>query len=228
MLPSSDTPSFSMKHENIHNIGYIYQCCKASCCITIWISIQYVSIEKNNHIDDYERYHREVYLGISHIYIYIYIYILVSFTHRSYQRVFTLHFDLINNELLSHSSFIPLLIWNGSLSHFVSCSMGHENVVNRVKYRITSRWRNVIMSAMASQITSLIIVCTTVCPGADQRKHPRSASLAFVWGIQRWPVNSPHKGPVTQKIFPFDDDIMQTQLLHYHMDSYSIYFYVGR
>ena len=36
----------------------------------------------------------------------------------------------------------------------------------------------------------------TVCSGADQRKHQSSASLAFVRGIHRWPVNSPHKGPV--------------------------------
>ena len=44
--------------------------------------------------------------------------------------------------------------------------------------------------------------------GADQRKHQSSASLAFVWGIHRGPVNSPHKGPVTRKMFPFDDVIM--------------------
>ena len=39
-------------------------------------------------------------------------------------------------------------------------------------------------------------------------KHQSSASLAFVRGIHRWPVNSPHKGPVTRKMFPFDDVIM--------------------
>ena len=44
--------------------------------------------------------------------------------------------------------------------------------------------------------------------GTDQRNHQSSASLAFVRGIHRWPVNSPHKGPVTQKMFPFDDVIM--------------------
>ena len=49
---------------------------------------------------------------------------------------------------------------------------------------------------------------STVYSGADQRKHQSSASLAFVWGIDRWPVNSPHKGPVTRKMFPFDDVIM--------------------
>ena len=64
------------------------------------------------------------------------------------------------------------------------------------------------MTAMASQITSLAMVYSTVYLGTDQRKHQSSASLAFVWGIHRGPVNSPHKGPVTRKMFPFDDVIM--------------------
>ena len=50
-----------------------------------------------------------------------------------------------------------------------------------------------------------------VCSGADQRKHQSSASLAFVWGIHRWPMNSQHKGPVTRKMFPLDDVIMGRQ-----------------
>ena len=65
------------------------------------------------------------------------------------------------------------------------------------------------MSAMASQITGASIVCLTVCSGADQRKHQSSASLAFVSGIHRWLVDSPHKGPVTRKMFSFDDVIMK-------------------
>ena len=68
------------------------------------------------------------------------------------------------------------------------------------------------MNAMASQITSLTSVYSIVYSGADQRKHQSSASLAFVWGIHRWPVNSTHKGPVTRKMFPFDDVIMLTNL----------------
>ena len=66
------------------------------------------------------------------------------------------------------------------------------------------------MSTIASQITSLAIVYSIVYSGADQSKHQSSASLAFVWGIHRGPVNSPHKGPVTRKMFPFDDVIMIT------------------
>ena len=64
------------------------------------------------------------------------------------------------------------------------------------------------MGAMASQITSLIIVYSTVYLGADERKHQSSASLAFVWRIHRWPVNSPHKWPVTRNMLPFDDVII--------------------
>ena len=66
------------------------------------------------------------------------------------------------------------------------------------------------MSVMASQITSLTIVYSTVYSGAGQRKHQSSASLAFVWGIHRWPVNSTHNWPVTRKMFSFDDVFMNT------------------
>ena len=64
------------------------------------------------------------------------------------------------------------------------------------------------MSSIASQITSPRIVFSTVYLDTDQRKHQSSASLAFVQGIHRKPVNSPHKWPVTRKMFPFDDVIM--------------------
>ena len=74
-------------------------------------------------------------------------------------------------------------------------------------------YNDVIMGAMASQITSLTIVYLTVHSGTDQRKHQSSASLTFMRGIHRWPVNSPHKWPVTRKIFPFDDVIMGCQVL---------------
>ena len=77
------------------------------------------------------------------------------------------------------------------------------------KVNIDSRHYNeAIMGAIASQITSLTIVYSIVYSDADQRKHVRSASLAFVRGIHRGSVNSPHKWPVTRKMFPFDDVIM--------------------
>ena len=86
-------------------------------------------------------------------------------------------------------------------------SSAKQKVIN------TERCHNsdVIMSTTASQITSLTIVYSTVYSGADQRKHQSSASLAFVRGIHRRPVNSPHKWPVTLKMFPFDDVIMAYQ-----------------
>ena len=60
---------------------------------------------------------------------------------------------------------------------------------------------DVRLGAVASQITSLMIVYSTVYSDTDQRKRQSSASLAFVQGIHRGPVNSPHKRPVTRKMF---------------------------
>ena len=74
--------------------------------------------------------------------------------------------------------------------------------------KTTLHYDDVTMGAIASQITSLTIVYSTVYSVADQSKHQSSASLAFVWGIHRGPVNSPHKWPVTRKMLPFDDVIM--------------------
>ena len=72
------------------------------------------------------------------------------------------------------------------------------------------------MGTVASQITSLTIVYSTVYSGAGQRKHQSSASLAFVRGIHRWPVNFLHKWPVTRKMFPFDDVIMKWLVSCFH------------
>ena len=66
----------------------------------------------------------------------------------------------------------------------------------------------VTMSAVMSQITGMSTVCSVACSSAHQRKHQRSASLAFVRGNHRWPVDSPHKEPVTLKMFPYSDIIM--------------------
>ena len=68
---------------------------------------------------------------------------------------------------------------------------------------------SVIMGVMASQITGVSIGCTNVCSGANQRNNQSSASLAFVGGIHRWPVNSLHKRLVTREMFPFDCVIMK-------------------
>ena len=95
---------------------------------------------------------------------------------------------------------------------------------------VTSHYNDIIMGSMAPQIASLTVVYSAVYSGADQRKHQSSASLAFVRGIHRGPVNSPHKWPVTRKMFPFDDVIMGTPsgwvfkcwVLLFHLESLSL------
>ena len=88
---------------------------------------------------------------------------------------------------------------------------GHISWRWRVAGRFTKchyHYPDVIMSAMASQITRFSTVCSIVCSDADQRKHQSSASLAFVREIHRGSVNFPHKWPVTRKMFLFDDVII--------------------
>ena len=63
---------------------------------------------------------------------------------------------------------------------------------------------DVITGVMASQITSLAIIHSTVY---------------FVGGgggggLHRSPVNSPHKWPVTRKMFPFEDVIILARVIH--------------
>ena len=79
------------------------------------------------------------------------------------------------------------------------------------------------MGAIASRITRLTIVYSTVYSDVDQRKHQRSASPAFVRGIHPGPVNSPHKLPVTRKMFPFDVIMimMITEISLYYKDKKS-------
>ena len=83
---------------------------------------------------------------------------------------------------------------------------------NKCYFRNTSdestHYSDVIMGSIASQITSLTIVYSSVYSGADQRKHQNSPSLAFVRGIH------PYKKPVTRKMFPFDDVIMNAVRQH--------------
>ena len=98
----------------------------------------------------------------------------------------------------------------------------HPNTEFQHIVKLWINYSDLIMSVMASQITGISIDCSTVCSGADRRKLQSSASLDFVRGIHRsgihrWPVDSPHKGLVMRKMFPFDDIIMYNYKYHMHI-----------
>ena len=84
--------------------------------------------------------------------------------------------------------------------------LGSNYMYNRVINDF--HYDDVIMDIMASQITGHWVVCFTLCLSQHQRKHQGPRYWSFVRKIHRWPVNFPHKGPVTRKMFPFDDVIM--------------------
>ena len=109
-------------------------------------------------------------------------------------------FPILRSLFTVDSSLWPEYFWNGNACmHFVTT---------------TVHYNDVIMSRMVSEITSLASVYSIVYWGTDQRKHQRSVSLAFVRGIHRSPANSPHKRPVTRKMFPFDGVIVDLKATH--------------
>ena len=151
---------------------------------------------------------------------------------KSVMRSFDIFFVVSLNELSNNSRSAVIfeamtLMWL-HCDDFLRITTVYQKIWCRYRYpdAIQVHFGDVKMSAMASQITSLTIVYSTVYSGADQRKHQSSASLAFLRGIHRWPVNSPHKGPVARKMFPFDDVIMirvqvheQPPCCHVHVNS---------
>ena len=108
-----------------------------------------------------------------------------------------------------------LFVNNSSKTHVIQITSCTHDGVGWCWYAIHDfsrsgliHYDDVIMTMLASQITSLTVVYSIVYSGVHQRKHQSSASLAFVREIHRGPVNFPHKWPVTRKMFPFDDVIM--------------------
>ena len=81
------------------------------------------------------------------------------------------------------------------------------HAVNLVANSVNTAYGVDLISMMASQITGFSIVCSTVCSGADQ-ENIKAPHHWLCDRIHMWPVDYPHKGPVTQKMFPFDDVIM--------------------
>ena len=81
------------------------------------------------------------------------------------------------------------------------CNMFAHFIISQNWYYAGNWSSDVIMSAMAPQITSLTIAYSTVYSRRRSKKHQSSASRAFVRGIHRWPVNSQDKGPVIWKYF---------------------------
>ena len=119
--------------------------------------------------------------------------------------------------MITHSGYMVIgsrtIVWSaGNKNSPCLCGIDRQSC----RRKLPVHYNDVIMSTMASQITSPTIVYSTIYSGTDHRKHQSSASLAFVRGIHRWPVNSPHKWPVTRKMFPFDYVIMYFSM-HMHI-----------
>ena len=160
------------------------------CVILRWKCIQHMEITK--YVWDFaEDIFRRFFLERKWLYFESFFVIFCC-----YSLYFHYHWIKWWHDVIEHAASIyPSCWWTTCGCFFVSPHYLHYD--------------DVIMGGIASQITSRTIVYSTVYSAADQSKHQSSASLAFVRGIHRGPVNSPHKWPVTRKMFPFDGVIMR-------------------
>ena len=69
------------------------------------------------------------------------------------------------------------------------------------------------MTTMASQITSLTIVFSTVYSRRRSKKISKLRVTGLCAGNSPGPVNSRHKGPLTRKLVPFDDVIIRCRFV---------------
>ena len=116
-----------------------------------------------------------------------------------------MHCGIKRADTLYRKSVTKIYVRLKGTKRYIFCNLQHMHYFDAW---CSWHYNDVTMSHIATQITSLTIVYSTVYSVADQRRNQSSAPLAFVRGIHRGPVNSPHKGPVTRKMFPFDDVIM--------------------
>ena len=110
------------------------------------------------------------------------------------------YWQYINNKHIRKVPFMPRWCPYQSQNNLMQLVM---NIYIQATITMASWWARWRLKSHASQLFTQPFV-----QGVDPRKHQSSASLAFVGGIHQWTLNSPHKGSVTRKTFPFDDVIM--------------------
>ena len=133
----------------------------------------------------------------------------LSKMHRRVIKRYCMHFSTWEKMDFSIATWLDKLFILSSLFRLTETKTISKPQIAQPK----AHYDDVIMTMLASQISSLPVVCSIVYSDVNQRKHQSSASLAFVREIHRGPVNFPHKWPVTRKMFPFDDVIMPWNLL---------------
>ena len=106
-------------------------------------------------------------------------------------------------------------IFHTNSMHLFSWNLTSRKIISSLPYTGNTHYNDVIISAMASEISSLPIAYSTVYSGTDQRKYQSSTSLAFVRGNHCSPVDSPHKGPVTPSCMTEKPELHEQQWLGY-------------
>ena len=111
-------------------------------------------------------------------------------------------------------SFLKTLLWINWNFLIPTGKSSFAKIINHMNKHQWWHYTDVIMGAIASPITSLTIVYSTVYSDADQREHQSSASLAFVRGIHRGRHHGIHKRlwATTSKHLTFNDKCINVKI----------------
>ena len=90
---------------------------------------------------------------------------------------------LIRQSMVSHISAPRAAAYDYTMFNSRRPEQSGQHVADDSFKSIFLHYSDVILSTMASKITSVLMACTTVCSGADQRKHQSSVSLFYYTSI---------------------------------------------
>ena len=124
-----------------------------------------------------------------------------------------LHLHSVSLQFCSKPSICTQASYSPIFFTVASLALGmNDPVTANLIATVPVHYNDVTMTTMASHITSLTVVYSTVYSDAD-KKTSKLRVTGLCVGKSSGPVNSPHKWPVTRKMFPFDDVIMELVLL---------------
>ena len=200
LLPDTDDIIWQL----IHHPNECKEIIDTKNCCLIWILPLMIS---SFHYDDIRRY---LFIFCSTDRISSFTVFITTWPWEDVSRISPIHNDLVNEHQTQSLGdnlscrkpwdivHCPFSNFEKDASRGIPANLQTKTI--SLQYQLYRHYNDVTMTTMASQITSLTVVCSTVYSDADQRKHQCSASLVFVWGIHQGPVNSPHKWLVWRKM----------------------------
>ena len=101
----------------------------------------------------------------------------------------------------------PVEIFLNIIFGYILSIKGHAISADLVDHLVTSQWRHNECDGVSNHQPQGCLLKRLF--RRRSKKTPKPRVTGPCGGIHRWPANSPNKGPIKRKMFPFDDVIMK-------------------